>query len=70
MGEQTERLFRLLRPPLSEVATTLGVGYDTVRGWSSGRADPTPDNRRALAAFVREHAEELQRVADELDGTA
>ena len=69
MGEQTVRLFRLLRPPLVEVAKTLGVGYDTVRGWSSGRADPTPQNREALASFVRQHAEELRRFADELDAT-
>ena len=67
LGEQTERIFRLLHMPFAEIAEQLGVGYDTVKGWSVGRADPTPENRRALADFVRAHAAELVKLAEGLE---
>ena len=68
MGELTQRVMKLLFVPFQEIATSLGVGYDTVKGWSSGRADPSPDNRKALAAFMRAHAKKLMEAAEELDG--
>lgn len=67
MGELTQRLLKLLCLPQSQLSEALGVPYDTVRGWSSGRADPTPDNRKALASFMRRHAEKLLAAADELE---
>ena len=69
MHDQSKRLFRLLRLPFANIAADLGVGYDTVKDWSSGRVDTTPEHRKALAAFVRDHAAELNRFADELDAT-
>lgn len=68
MGESTEQALRLLHLPFAEIAAAIGVGYDTVKGWSSGRADPTPENRAALAAFMRGHAGRLERAAEELEG--
>ena len=68
MGETTEGALDLLHVPFADIATALGVGYDTVKGWSSGRADPTAENRKALASFMRGHAAELLKMADELDG--
>lgn len=68
MGEPTEAILRRLHLPYAEIADRLGVGYDTVKGWAVGRSDPSPDNRRALARFVREHAGELLELAEELEG--
>ncbi len=44
------------------------VGQWTVRGWSSGRADSSPDNCRAPASFVREHAADLVKLDEEVEG--
>ena len=68
MGEETQRLIKLVCVPIRGLATTLRVPYDTVRGWSSGRADPSPENRQALAKFMREHARKLVAAAEELEG--
>ena len=68
MGELTQRLLKLLCLPQSQLSESLGVPYDTVRGWSSGRADPTRANRTSLAAFMREHAKRLLGAAAELGG--
>ena len=68
MGETTQRVMKLLFVPFQEIAAALGVGYDTVKGWSSGRADPTLENRQALAKFMRQHAKKLVAAAEELEG--
>ena len=68
MGERTERILRLLHMPFTEIATQVGVGYDTVKGWSAGRADPSGTNRQALADFLRRHAKRLEAAAEELEG--
>ena len=67
MGEQIEQIVRLLHMPFAAIAKEVGVGYDTVKGWSSGRAEPSPDNRAALAAFMRTHAARLVKLAEELE---
>lgn len=67
VGETTEAIFRRLHLPYADIADRLGVGYDTVKGWAVGRSDPSPENRRSLAAFVREHAAELVELAEELE---
>ncbi len=66
MGDYTKSALRLLHLPLEEIAEGVGVGYDTVKGWSSGRSDPSLENRAALATFMRHHAEEVARVAEEM----
>jgi transcriptional regulator with XRE-family HTH domain len=66
-GIEVRVVLRVLRPPLQEVASEMGVGYDTVKGWSSGRSRPTPENRRALAEYVRRHAEGLLGLAAQLE---
>ena len=70
MGEVAQRIMKLLFVPLQEIANSLGVGYDTVKGWSSGRADPSPENGKALAKFMRQHAKKLLAAADELEGSS
>ncbi len=67
MGEETQRLIKLVCVPIVELASAIRVPYDTVRGWSSGRADPSPENRTALADFMRQHAKKLVAAADELE---
>lgn len=70
MGERIQRVLKAVCLPMNELAGRLGVGYDTVKGWSSGRADPSPENRAALATFLEEHAGRLQDLARELRETA
>lgn len=67
MGEQTEAVIRLLHLSMAETAESVGVSYDTVKGWSYGRSDPTPENRRALAGFLRSHGIRLLEAADEVE---
>ena len=68
MGHLIQSAMKILCLPQAELAERMAVPYDTVRGWSSGRADPSPGNRAALAAFVRSHAAELVKLAEELEG--
>ena len=68
MGEQTEAVIRLLHLPMAEIAAGVGVSYDTVKGWSYGRSEPSPENRAALLSFMRKHAAELVKLAEELEG--
>jgi transcriptional regulator with XRE-family HTH domain len=67
MGEEIRNALRLLCPSLLDVATALGVSHDTARGWSSGRTNPSPENRAALAAYARQRADELHKLARELE---
>ncbi len=68
MGEETQRMIKLVCLPIVELSRELQVPYDTVRGWSSGRADnPSPENRKALAAFMRAHAKKLVAAAEQLE---
>ncbi len=57
----------LPRPAQDELADALAVPYDTARGWSSGKTDPSPENRQALAGFMRQHAKQLLEAADSLE---
>lgn len=68
VSEEIQELLKLVSISQKQLAAELGVPYDTVRGWSSGRADPTPENREKLVAFVREHAGRLKEAAEELEG--
>lgn len=68
MGEEIRSALRLLCPSLLDVANALGVSHDTARGWSAGRTNPSPENRTALAAYARQRARELERLADSLEG--
>ena len=67
MGEIIIGLMKALCLPQAQLSEALGVPYDTVRGWSSGRAEPSPENRAALAAFMRTHAGRLLKLAEELE---
>lgn len=67
MGEAIQRLVRLICLSQVRLADEIGAGHDTVRGWSSGRAEPSPENRAALAAFMRRHAQALVQAAEELE---
>ncbi len=68
VSEEIQELLKLVSISQKQLASELGVPYDTVRGWSSGRADPTPENREKLVAFVREHAGRLKEAAEGLEG--
>ena len=66
MGKEIRDCLRLLNLPLLRVAEGVGVSHDTAKGWSAGRTDPSPENRAALAAFMRAHAKRLLEAADKL----
>ena len=63
-----QRLMKLVCLPQATLAAQLSLSIDTVRSWSAGRADGSPENRAALAAFLRRHAAELVKLAEELEG--
>ena len=68
MGQLMQRLIKLVCLPQATLAAELTLSNDTVRSWSAGRTDPSPENRTALAAFMRKHAAELVKLAEELEG--
>ena len=68
MGKQIRDCLRLINYSLSQLAGALGVSHDTAKGWSAGRTDPSPENRQALAKFMRAHAKKLVAAAHELEG--
>ena len=68
MGDETKSVIRLLHLPMEDIAKGTRVSYDTVKGWSYGRSDPSPENRLALAAFMRAHAARVLDAAEELEG--
>ena len=68
MGTQIRDCLRLINYSLSQLAAALGVSHDTAKGWSAGRTFPSPENRTALAKFMRQHAKKLAAAADELEG--
>ena len=67
MGTQIRDYLKMLTPALPALAKGVGVSHDTVKGWSSGRADPSPENRQALAAFMRSHGQKLIASAERLE---
>jgi transcriptional regulator with XRE-family HTH domain len=67
MGKQIRVCLRLINFSLTRLADALGVSHDTAKGWSAGRTDPSPENRQALAKFMRQHAKKLLATADELE---
>lgn len=68
MSEETKNLIKLVCLPIKDLSEALGVPYDTVRSWSSGRIDPSPENRAALLKFMGEHANKLWSAVEELGG--
>lgn len=66
MGERIQRILKTLCLPMNELAAELGVPYDTVKGWSSGRAEPSRENRVKLVHFIDGHIERLQEARDNL----
>ena len=64
MSEDTKNLLKLVCLPIKDLSEALGVPYDTVRSWSSGRVDPSPENRAALIRFIGEHAEKLRDAVE------
>jgi hypothetical protein len=70
MSKSTRRIMSTLSPAFRQIASEVGVSYDTVKGWSAGRADPSPRNRAALARFARDQAAKLVRLAEEFGGVS
>jgi DNA-binding XRE family transcriptional regulator len=69
MSERTKRVVQGLCVSLKDVAHAIGVSHDTLKGWSSGRTDPSPTNRSALADYMRDHAKTVERLAERLQGS-
>lgn len=56
----------LLSVPLERIAEVLGKSYATVLAYRTGGRVPPAEVRQRLAAFMREHAEELRKAAEDL----
>lgn len=67
MGKNIGAVLRILCLSLQDLADELGLSYDTVRGWSARKTEPSPENRAALAAFIRRHAKRLEARAASLE---
>jgi transcriptional regulator with XRE-family HTH domain len=52
---------------LTDLADKAGVSYDSLRSWAIGRRTPREATRRKLVAGLRKKADELERLADELE---
>jgi DNA-binding transcriptional regulator YiaG len=69
----TERLLQTLTPSIRELATQVGVPYQTLRSWRSGLRSPSSDAMRTLADLADRRADVLRGLAVELrrvaDGT-
>jgi transposase-like protein len=50
-----------------DVAQALGVSPITVRSWRTGRRSPSPENRESLVESARAHAQEILRLARDLE---
>lgn len=59
----------LTRAPFtqSDLARAAGISYDSLRSWAIGRRSPRESTVQKLAEGLRKKAEELERLADELD---
>jgi transcriptional regulator with XRE-family HTH domain len=51
---------------LRELAAEVGVSYDTLWAWKSGRRNPSPENLARLADALHRRGGELQALAEEL----
>lgn len=68
MGDDDRTALKLVCFPQKDLANALGVSYSTLRNWSSGRIEIPAENRAALAAFMRKHAQRLVAAAERLEG--
>ena len=66
MPSPTRDLLAHLAISLKDVAEAIGVSQETVRGWSCGRSEPTPQNREKLLTYVEQHKTRLGELAQEL----
>ena len=64
------RLFAALPWGQEAVASWAGVSYHTARSWAQRKRNPSPEALRRLAAALRERAQWLGKVADDLDREA
>lgn len=51
---------------MEEIAEEIGVTYNTLYAWRTGRRTPTAENRAALADALGRRGGELTRLAEEL----
>jgi hypothetical protein len=57
----------LISVPLPRVAEALGKSYGTILAYRTGDRVAPPEVRQRLAGFMREHAAELIKAAEQLD---
>lgn len=55
---------------LESLASELGVSYDTLWAWKSGRRTPTPRNLKRLAVALNERGAKLLTLAADLERAA
>lgn len=65
----TRRLLSMLTLTLAEISERSGIPLDTLKSWSSGRAEPRSEGRRSLAEWARQHAERIREGSETPGGT-
>ena len=68
MGEKEGEILRGACLILKDIAEAVDVPHTTVRNWAAGRIEIPREARTAIAAFMRSHAAQLVKLADELEG--
>ena len=51
---------------VDEIAREIGVTYNTLYAWRTGRRTPTPENLARLADALERRGSELAKLADQL----
>ena len=54
----------------AQIARDAGLSEDAIWSWEAERRTPAPESLDRLAAGLRHRAEELQRIAGELEASA
>lgn len=57
-------------PSMRQLAEQAGVNYSTLKAWSAGIRNPSPENARKLADALRQQGGEVSQLAEELKDAA
>jgi len=66
----TQQLLAELVVSREGLARELGVSYDAVYAWSTGRRSPAPASAQLLAEFAARRARRMLRLAEQLEHAA
>ncbi len=69
LAELISRGLRLTAGSIADLARDAGASRAALYSWAAGTRNPTEENRRTLAEAFRRRGGELEKLADELEGS-